>query len=101
MEKKEAQTPVQNQRYRITIKGKVQGIFLRDNVKKRALELGVKGWVRNKGTDEVEMVVEGEKIFLDKLYQFCKEGTEKAKILSANVEKETPTGEFEGFNIRF
>ena len=48
MEKKEAQTPVQNQRYRITIKGKVQGIFLRDNVKKRALELGVKGWCRRR-----------------------------------------------------
>ena len=91
----------QNQRYRITLKGKVQGIFMRENIKKRAIELGLNGWVRNKGTDEVELVVEGEKIFLDKLYQFCKEGTERAKVLGANVEKEIPTGEFDGFSIRF
>jgi len=88
-------------RYRITIKGRVQGVFFRENVKQRAEELGLRGWVKNKGIDMVEVIAEGEKIFLDKLYQYCKEGPKGAQILNVEVSKEEPSGEFDSFSIRY
>ena len=34
--------------YKLTVRGKVQGVFVRDAVKNRAQELELRGWVRNK-----------------------------------------------------
>jgi len=47
---------------RIYVSGRVQGVFYRSNTRKKALELGLKGWVRNLPDGRVEAVVEGEEI---------------------------------------
>jgi acylphosphatase len=87
-------------RYRLLVQGRVQGVFFRENVKDRASELSLLGWVRNHG-DKVEIIAEGEKIQLDRLYQFCKEGPDKAQVTQVEVQKGEPTGEFDAFQIRY
>jgi len=88
-------------RFRIVVRGKVQGVFFRDNVKQRAQELQLKGWVRNKADGAVEVVAEGPKIELSKLVQFCREGPGDAQILDVQFDALKATGEFPDFRIRF
>lgn len=88
-------------RYLMVAKGKVQGVFYRENVKKKAEELGLTGWVRNKDMDKVEILAEGEKIYLDKLYQYCKDNPGQAKVSDVEVSKEEATEEFNEFSIRY
>ena len=64
--------------------GKVQGVFFRANVRERALQLGVNGWIKNLNDGSVEAVFEGEKV--DSLLGFCKESFD---VEDVKVEKKT------------
>jgi acylphosphatase len=63
---------------RIIFSGNVQGVFLRANAKKKADELGVKGWIRNLPDGRVEMVAEGKNV--QQLIEFCKKYTKITKV---------------------
>jgi len=54
-------------RVRITIKGTVQGVGYREGVRQKALELGLKGMVRNLPDGTVDIIAEGEH---DRLKEF-------------------------------
>ena len=41
----------------LTIRGQVQGVGYRQWFRRRALELGVSGWIRNRSDDTVEALV--------------------------------------------
>ncbi|PSL02924.1 acylphosphatase [Cecembia rubra] len=45
---------------RIKVYGKVQGIFFRKNTQQKALELDLKGWVKNEEDGTVSLEIEGE-----------------------------------------
>ena len=85
----------------IYVSGRVQGVFYRSNTRKKALELGLKGWVRNLPDGRVEAVVEGEENQVDRLIQWCRRGPPSAVVTGLEVEKETPKGEFETFRVSF
>ena len=88
-------------RAHIYVSGRVQGVFYRSNTRKKALELGLKGWVRNLPDGRVEAVVEGEENQVDRLIQWCRRGPPSAVVTGLEVEKETPKGEFETFRVSF
>ena len=88
-------------RVHIYVSGRVQGVFYRSNTRKRALELGLTGWVRNLPDGLVEAVVEGEEDQVDKLVLWCRRGPPSAVVTGLEVERETPTGEFETFRVSF
>lgn len=88
-------------RVHIYVSGRVQGVFYRSNTRKKALELGLKGWVRNLPDGRVEAVVEGEENQVDRLIQWCRRGPPSAVVTGLEVKKETPKGEFETFRISF
>ena len=88
-------------RVHIYVSGRVQGVFYRSNTRKKALELGLKGWVRNLPDGRVEAVVEGEENQVDRLIQWCRRGPPSAVVTGLEVEKETPKGEFETFRVSF
>lgn len=83
---------------RLTIKGKVQGVFYRATAKDVADLLGIKGWVRNLSDDNVEITATATEELLQKFIAWCKQGPPKARVEEVIVE-ELNTEEFKGFKI--
>ncbi len=88
-------------RAHIIVSGKVQGVFYRDFVRKEAERLDMNGFVRNLQDGTVEIVAEGEEDKLNIFIRECKRGSLLAFVKNAEIRHEEPTGEFEGFGIRF
>lgn len=87
-------------RTHIFIRGLVQGVFFRENTRKIAEELGLKGWVRNTFDGKVEAVFEGEKEKIEEMLNWTKKGPPAARINGVDVKWEEYKGEFKNFEIR-
>ena len=83
---------------RLTIKGKVQGVFYRATAKDIADLLGIKGWVRNLPDNNVEITATAAEDVLQKFIRWCKQGPPKANVDEVIVEELT-FEEFKGFRI--
>jgi acylphosphatase len=83
----------------ILVSGRVQGVFYRANTRKKALELGLTGWVRNLRDGRVEIVAEGKESDLRKLIAWGHEGSPMASVIDAAVEWKEYTGEYTTFSI--
>ena len=83
---------------RLTIKGKVQGVFYRATAKDVADLLGIKGWVKNLPDRNVEIRATAPEETLQKLIAWSKEGPPKAKVDEVIVE-ELSLEEFNSFKI--
>jgi len=79
----------------------VQGVFFRAKTKVLAHSLGLKGWVRNAGFNQLEIVAEGEKEKLEKLISWAKKGPSLASVKKIKVNFEEMNGEFEDFEIKY
>lgn len=88
------------QRVHIWVKGRVQGVGFRSYVEDHALQMGVRGWVRNFGDDTVETVAEGTKSAIDAFVQMVKKGPPVSRVDEARVEFEEPIGILEGFTVK-
>jgi len=72
---------------RLTIKGKVQGVFYRATAKDVADLTGVKGWVRNLPDNNVEITATASEEALQKFISWCKQGPPKARVDDVIVEE--------------
>jgi acylphosphatase len=81
------------------VSGRVQGVFFRDSVRRRAEAVGVAGWVRNTGDGTVEAVFEGDPQAVDELVEFCRRGPSRAEVAAVEVVEEEPEG-LSGFEVR-
>ena len=88
-------------RAHVLVSGRVQGVFFRFETRRLARRLGVAGWVRNRRDRRVEAVFEGEKEDVERMIAFCGQGPPGARVTNVEVGWEGPTGEFEGFNVRY
>ena len=70
---------------RLTIRGKVQGVFFRAETKKMADLLGVKGFVKNETDGSVLVEAEGEDNAIHNLIDYCHHGPQNATIESVSV----------------
>ena len=86
-------------RKRVTVSGRVQGVFFRQSMADEAASLGVAGWVRNRDDGRVEAVLEGAVAAVDQMVAWCGNGPPQAHVSSIEVEEEQPTGET-GFRVR-
>lgn len=84
-------------RARVIISGEVQGIGFRFQTRVKARNLGLRGFVRNLDSGEVEAVFEGEEDKVKEIIEWCKKGPTFAKVDNVKVEFEDYTGEFESF----
>jgi len=85
----------------IYVSGRVHGVFYRSNTRRKAVELGLTGWVRNLHDGRVEIVVEGAEDQVDRLIQWCRIGPPSARVTGIEVMNESPTGEFKTFRVKF
>ena len=81
------------------VSGRVQGVFFRDSVRRRAEAVGVAGWARNTEDGTVEAVFEGDRQAVDELVEFCRRGPSRAEVAAVEVVEEKPEG-LSGFEVR-
>src|SRR5918996_2087511 len=85
-------------RTRVIIHGRVQGVFFRDTLRRRAESRGVAGWVSNRADGTVEAVLEGRESDIEALLGFCRQGPARAEVERVAVSSEPPEG-LVGFKI--
>jgi acylphosphatase len=86
-------------RRRVVARGRVQGVFFRDSVRRRAQSRGVSGWVSNRSDGAVEAVFEGEPDAVESLVEYSREGPRSAEVSDLEVLDEDPEG-LTGFEVR-
>jgi len=86
-------------RKRVVVSGRVQGVFFRDSVRRRAEAAGVAGWIRNTSEGTVEAVFEGAPAAVDQLVEFSRTGPSRAEVTSVDVSEEEPEA-LSGFDVR-
>ena len=80
---------------RLTIYGRVQGVFYRGWSVAAARSLGLNGWVRNRRDGSVEMLIAGEAAQVEEMIARCHEGPPAARVERVEVaeaEQEAPAG---------
>jgi acylphosphatase len=65
---------------RITVYGKVQGVFFRASAQEVAVQYGVKGFVKNQSDGSVYIEAEGEGAVLDRFIAWCHQGPPQARV---------------------
>jgi len=85
----------------VVISGHVQGVFFRAFVLERALELGLRGYVRNLSGNGVEVLAEGDKERLEKLLEYLKLGPPAAKVGRVTIKWEEFSGRYSEFKIKY
>ena len=66
--------------YKITITGKVQGVFFRKYTEQKANELGIKGVVKNLDDGSVYIEAESDEKVLHQFIEWCYEGSPYSKV---------------------
>jgi acylphosphatase len=85
-------------RRRVVVHGRVQGVFFRDTVRRRASERGIAGWVRNNPDGTVEAVFEGEPDAVESMVRYAHRGPRGAAVERVEVADEEPEG-LSGFAV--
>ncbi|KAK4757697.1 hypothetical protein SAY87_018998 [Trapa incisa] len=70
---------------RVTIKGRVQGVFYRDWTVESASQLGLNGWVRNRRDGSVEALFSGKPDLVDEMEQRCRRGPPHAMVTALQI----------------
>lgn len=88
-------------RAHVKITGKVQGVFFRAHAQRKAEDLGILGWVANEADGSVALVVEGQENLVGDFIDWCHSGPSTAHVEKVEVDKQSYTGEFDSFGIRY
>ena len=65
--------------YKLTVKGRVQGVFFRASTRKKAQRLAINGFVKNTPAGNVEIIAAGEQLAMQEFIQWCHKGPITAK----------------------
>lgn len=85
-------------RVRVTVSGRVQGVFYRASCARLARERGLAGSVRNRPDGRVEAVFEGPDGAVDQMVDWCRRGPDHARVDEIEIADERPVGEA-GFRV--
>ena len=85
----------------IRVWGRVQGVGFRAFVAQKANLLGIKGWVRNVGRDQVEVRAEGVRESLEAFLAQVKKGPNVSSVRENKVEWGDFRGEFKKFRVKW
>ena len=82
------------------ISGTVQGVFFRNSTQKKAIELGVTGWIKNCPDGRVELLATGETDNVSGLLAWCWQGPPASNVTDI---KQTPVPyqHFDTFEVRY
>lgn len=83
---------------KITVKGKVQGVYFRATARSVAVKLGLRGAVKNLPDGNVWIVAEGPEAAMQEFIDWCRIGPTGASVDSLDIEEGAPV-HYEGFEI--
>lgn len=87
---------------RVRVSGRVQGVFFRDSTRRRAIGLGLSGWVRNLPDGRVEALFVGSREACEMALEFVREGPAEAHVTGVDERWEDQPDEVAPiFEIRF
>ena len=89
-----------NERARVSVSGRVQGVFFRDSAREKAEGLGLSGWVKNTPDGRVEALFEGPSEKVREMVEWCERGPSQASVDSVDTAFEQARGDLEGFEVR-
>ncbi len=91
--------PTQTRTLHLIIRGRVQGVFFRDSMRREAERLGVVGWVRNCGDGSVEATVQADPSAVEAMLRWARRGPPRAEVES--VDAEPAYGDYASFDILY
>ena len=83
----------------IIVSGKVQGVWFRDYVKRSAIGLDLKGWVKNNPDGTVAAKIVGYKQVIEELIKLIKIGSPLSKVENVSAEWSKTNNKFQDFKI--
>jgi acylphosphatase len=84
---------------RITVNGRVQGVFFRASAKEVADQLNVKGFAQNQPDGSVYIEAAGADENLSRFVEWCRQGPPRAQVRHVDV-RESELKNVERFEIR-
>ena len=90
---------MKKRRVHVWITGRVQGVFFRAYTRDAAQLIGVTGWVRNLPDGRVEAVFEGVSDKVERMIEWCREGSPMSRIERVELLEEVYIGDFDGLAI--
>ena len=84
---------------RVTVSGRVQGVWFRDSCREQARADNVNGFARNRADGAVEVELEGPEPAVERMIAWCRVGPARARVEHVEVERISPVGA-PGFRIR-
>jgi acylphosphatase len=85
--------------YKITVKGKVQGVGYRYNAQAMAHKLNLTGFVRNQFDESVLTHAEGEEENIHRFIEWCNTGPRLAEVSEVQAEEQDVKG-YQTFEIK-
>ena len=83
------------------IEGRVQGVGFRYTCMHEGQRLGLKGWVRNTSSGNVEVWAEGTNEKLKAFLQWLHRGPPGARVITVHEESCVPTGKYQKFGVEY
>lgn len=88
-------------RVRVTVSGRVQGVFFRASTQDVATDLGLSGKVVNLPNGRVQAEFQGPSHAVDQAIAFCREGPPQARVESVEVDELDPVPDrADAFEVR-
>ena len=81
------------ERWRIIVEGRVQGVGFRARCHRKALELGLHGWVRHRPDGSLEIQAEGPPQDIAELRAWCEQGPPRSQVLRVKPSQLPVTGD--------
>lgn len=85
----------------IVVEGRVQGVGYRDYAQRRAIGLGLAGYVMNLKDGRVRVRVEGEREVIEHFMRQLEKGPPLSMVTRVTTRWLLPTRRFTGFEIRY
>jgi acylphosphatase len=85
----------------ILVEGHVQGVGYRDYARRRALVLGLAGWVMNLRDGRVRLRAEGPRAAIDDLVRALEKGPPLSRVARVEVRFLPASGRYADFAVRF
>lgn len=82
----------------LIVSGKVQGVFFRDNTRRKAIELGLKGYAKNLPDGTAEVIAQGDENKINELIQFIKNSPGASNVEGVKARHKEPEN-FKGFDV--